>query len=262
MRVRAPAVAGLFYPDNPAELNALLGTFTPVRDPPATPPRALIVPHAGLIYSGALAYRALSLVAGQRYRYILMVGPSHRLAFTGLAVPEAELFRTPFGDFALATEQIAALVTAKRVRYLDAAHAAEHCLEVQLPLLRKLAIEGPLVPVVVGDASVEEVAGLIATALADEQALVLVSSDLSHYHSQREAQQLDSRTSDLILARKPVLRPQDACGSYGINGLLSAIRESGARIECVGRCTSGDVCGDMERVVGYGAYAVYAGAAA
>ncbi|MBY4675249.1 AmmeMemoRadiSam system protein B [Marinobacterium arenosum] len=258
MKTRPAAVAGMFYPADRADLEALLEQLClPLPPELKSVPRALIVPHAGLIYSGPVAAQAYQTVAGHHYKYILLLGPNHRVPLHGMAVPSAQQFETPLGTVPLAVDEQERLRQQGLVESADEPHRLEHCLEVQLPFLQFLDIQGPILPVVVGQAAKEQVAALIHDALADDQVLTLISSDLSHYHDYEACQQIDRLTSNKILSQQASLIPEEACGSNAINGLLAACEGKGYRLEQLARCNSGDTAGDKAQVVGYGAYAVY-----
>ncbi|MGB0467792.1 MAG: AmmeMemoRadiSam system protein B [Pontibacterium sp.] len=258
MNIREPAVSGLFYPDQPDVLASNVDKLLKCRQPPASEIRALVVPHAGYIYSGGIAGAAFGcLPKGADYNYILLLGPSHRVAFSGMAVPRASYFRTPLGDVPVATEQVEQWVAKDLVEYSDLVHQYEHCLEVQLPFLQRMGIQSPVVPVVVGEASVEEVARLIQPVLNDARVLILISTDLSHYHPYDEARRIDGNTDKRIMAGACDIRGEEACGCRALNGLQRALRGSGFKIHRLQYANSGDSAGDRSQVVGYGAYAVY-----
>lgn len=264
--IRKTAVAGTFYPAEPAHLRALVdeylagydteGMSTEAGDAAASSPKALIAPHAGYVYSGAIAgnaYRQLQGRAGAIKRVVLL-GPSHRVAFRGMALPTASAYRTPLGDLPIDRAAVAALKGLGEVGFLDQAHKDEHSLEVHLPFLQQTLGDFSLLPIVVGDASKEVVARVLDQLWGGEETLVVVSSDLSHYESYEVAQQLDRATADKILALDTDLNGQQACGCRPINGLLHLLKERGLGIEEVDVRNSGDTAGDRARVVGYGAF--------
>jgi AmmeMemoRadiSam system protein B len=228
-----------------------------VGDSSAATPKALIAPHAGYIYSGAIAAAAYARVApqGRRIRRVVLVGPSHRVYFHGMCVPEAERFRTPLGDVRLGAETRQLLGT--DVVASDKPHAMEHCLEVQLPFLQVLLGDFELIPIVAGVASAKSVAAAIDSVWGDDETLIIASSDLSHYHDYATAQSIDAVTSSAILSYDTALAGEQACGAVAINGLLHAARHRGLTIREIARCNSGDTAGDRSRVVGYGAFALY-----
>ena len=259
METRQPAVAGLFYADDPTQLSHDVDRLLHKHTRPILPGvRALVVPHAGYAYSGDVAAAAYScLTRGAEYKYILLIGPSHRVPFKGMAVPESGAFMTPLGDIPLARAQIDALVADDLVRYNSAAHFSEHSLEVQLPFLQRAEIRAPILPVVIGDASPEQVARVLLPALENSQVLTLISTDMSHFHSYYEARLIDGHTHKRILAGAEDIRPDEACGCMGLNGLQHALAQSSYRMHLLQHGNSGDTAGDQDRVVGYAAYAVY-----
>jgi MEMO1 family protein len=259
--VRPAAVAGLFYPDDERELrdavSAYLGRHNV--ETAAAPPKALIVPHAGYIYSGGIAAAAYATVASLRHaiRRIVLIGPSHRVYLRGMAVPATGSFATPLGKIEIDRALKSALLQRGDVVEADAPHAQEHCLEVQLPFLQMLFDEFTLLPLVLGSIAPEHVAAALAEVWGDAATLVLVSSDLSHYHTYQQARQIDAVTSASILRREATLVGEQACGSVGINGLLYLAAQRGLAVSEIARCNSGDTAGDRSRVVGYGAFAVH-----
>lgn len=259
-RVRAPAVAGLFYSADPEALHQDVQNYLAAAKTAETVPKALIVPHAGYIYSGAVAataYKTLLPLKDKIHRVILL-GPSHRVAFSGLAVPDADTFNTPLGKIELDLAAIERLLQFPQVVASNAAHLEEHSLEVQLPFLQEVLSDYKLVPIVVGDANRHEVAEVINTFWDEEDTLFVISSDLSHYHEYYEAKRMDRATSDAIVHFKPEqIAYDDACGRNGINGLLTVAQEKHLQAEILDLRNSGDTAGDKSRVVGYGAYAFH-----
>ena len=259
-RIRPPAVAGLFYPGDAAELRDAVSEYLAQAPTVAGPvPKALIVPHAGYIYSGAIAAAAYSQVGHlrQRIRRIVLIGPSHRVYLRGMAVPAAEVFQTPLGMVPIDRELKARVLTHEQVAESDAPHASEHSLEVQLPFLQMLFDGFTLLPISLGSAAPPAVAAVLAEVWGGEETLVLASSDLSHYLPYEEACAVDSETIGAIVRAEPTLTGEQACGCIGINGLSLLARQRGARIEELARCNSGDTAGDRNRVVGYGAFALH-----
>lgn len=256
-RIRPPAVAGLFYPDEPAELRDAVADY--LAQAPAVadgPPKALIVPHAGYIYSGGIAAAAYSQLAHRRseIRRVVLIGPSHRVYLQGMAVPTADAFQTPLGVVPIDRELKARVLAHSQVVEAGEPHANEHCLEVQLPFLQMLLEEFTLLPVALGSASPAAVASMLAEVWGGDETLVLVSSDLSHYLPYDAARQLDSTTIDAILRYDTHLTGEQACGCIGINGLSHLARQRDLSIAEIARCNSGDTAGDRIRVVGYGAF--------
>ena len=264
LRIREPAVAGRFYPADPAELRATLQTCferaCPVR-PGAPCPRALIVPHAGYAYSGVAAATAFSTLREHRaliWRVVLL-GPSHQMAFKGLALSRAESYRTPLGDIPLDTGSSRRLLSLPGVHLLEAAHLHEHSLEVQLPFLQTVLGEFMLLPVVVGDADPAQVAALLEAFGGDEGTLFVISSDLSHDLDDAAAKILDRLTCDAIeQLDAAAIGDRQACGRIAVKGLLLHAERRHWKAETLALCNSGDGRpGDPGRVVGYGAWAFH-----
>jgi AmmeMemoRadiSam system protein B/AmmeMemoRadiSam system protein A len=266
---RPPAVAGMFYPGDAASLQDELATCLAVPPAPtfdATTKgllKAIIAPHAGYIYSGGTAGHAYALLAplAGRIRRVVLLGPCHRVSVRGLAAPTVKAFATPLGSIPLDRAALDALADLPQVVASDAAHAQEHSLEVQLPFLQTVLGEFELVPLAVGDASAGEVAEVLDRLWGGPETLIVISSDLSHFHSYREAQSIDNATVAHILALDQLTSFDQACGALPINGLLAVARRRGLRIERVAQCNSGDTAGDKGRVVGYASFALYEPAA-
>jgi len=187
----------------------------------------------------------------------VLVGPSHRVYLRGMAVPAAGSFATPLGNVAIDQTLKASLLQSGAVVESDTPHAQEHCLEVQLPFLQLLFDDFTLLPVVLGAVAPEQVAAALAQVWGDAATLVLVSSDLSHYHSYTQARQIDAATIAAILRRETTLAGEQACGAVGINGLLHLASQRQLPVAEIARCNSGDTAGDRARVVGYGAFAIH-----
>ncbi len=257
-RIRPPAVAGSFYPADPGELQDMVQRFLhDVRTVETPPPKALIVPHAGYIYSGPVAASAYARLRRQHahIRRVVLLGPSHRVAFRGLAVSGADYFATPLGTVALDREAITDILPLPQVHELDQAHALEHSLEVHLPFLQTLLDDFSLVPIVVGEASAEEVAEVIEALWDGPETLIVVSSDLSHYHDYATAQRLDRRTTRAIESlRYEDLDYESACGRNPVSGLLLVARRHGLHVHTLDLRNSGDTAGPRDQVVGYGAW--------
>jgi hypothetical protein len=259
MTTRAAAVAGYFYDANAGRLqhhvNQLLDAESAIS---GAFPEALIVPHAGYIYSGstaAYAFRCLLNDPDQVNR-VLLIGPAHRAYISGMAIPSVDYFATPLGEVALdriGLEQISRL---PGVQISDEAHREEHCLEVQLPFLQTVLDEFMLVPVVVGGADAEAVAAVIDMLAADPHTLVVISSDLSHFLSYRDARRIDASTCEHILQKSTTLKGDEACGARAINGLMAARKSQALDVSLLHACNSGDTAGNPDRVVGYAAFAL------
>jgi AmmeMemoRadiSam system protein B len=251
MMVRPPAVAGTFYPAQAAVLDAQL-TELLAQAPPATGPcpKALIVPHAGYIYSGPIAASAFARITpyGDRIERVVLVGPAHRVFVHGLATTGADRLRTPLGEIEVEAIEMPAN---------PAAHAREHSLEVELPFLQKVCPRARVIAMCGSRARPDEVAAVLASLWGGPETLIVISSDLSHYLPYGEGRALDERTAQQIVALDPTVAGEHACGSIGINGLLWLARSKGMRAELVDLRSSGDTAGSRDEVVGYGAFAFY-----
>jgi AmmeMemoRadiSam system protein B len=263
--VRPAAVAGMFYPGMPSALAAsvracLIEAATRPRAEGARP-KALIVPHAGYIYSAAIAAPAYARLAASHatIRRVVLLGPAHRVAVRGLALPSARAFATPLGEVEIDRKAAALALTLPQVSENDAAHAQEHSLEVQLPFLQGVLDDFRIVPFAVGMASTDEVADVLERLWGGPETLILVSSDLSHYHGYAEARAIDRDSANGILALSPVLDHEQACGATPINALLLCARRRNLVPELLDLRNSGDTAGDRSRVVGYASFAFVEG---
>lgn len=256
---RPPAVAGSFYPADAAVLGASVDAAlaAAVAASPQSAPKALIVPHAGYVYSAAVAasaYRCLMALRGRIGRVVLL-GPSHHVGFRGVATCSHADWMTPLGPVPVDRAACAAIAGLPGVCESDAAHAQEHSLEVQLPFLQRTLGDFRLLPLVVGDTEAATVARVLDALWDDAETLVVVSTDLSHYHPYREAQQLDAATSRAIeQLRFESIGSGQACGYRPLGGLLCLARERGLTVTAIDLRNSGDTAGSRDRVVGYGAY--------
>jgi MEMO1 family protein len=259
---RPAAVAGLFYPAEPATLRSQIAGFLTASSPDNSgrTPKLLIVPHAGTVYSGAVAAYAYSLLPPwrDRIRRVVLIGPAHRVAVSGLAAPGVEAFETPLGRIPLDRAALADLDELGPVARDDSAHAAEHSLEVQLPFLQLVLDEFALVPLVAGDARPAAVAQALECLWGGDETLIVISSDLSHYLPQERAQATDRATAQQILALDARIDFSQACGAVPVNGALMAARSHGLVARLLALRDSADVTGDVRRVVGYGAFALEA----
>lgn len=268
-KVRTPAVAGSFYSASPAKLEQEINEYlkqahtqehrtAELRALSERRPLALIAPHAGHIYSGPIAAYAYSLLPPfkKQIKRVVLLGPVHRVAEEGIALPTANYFETPLGKIEIdqpACEQLSAF---HNVKFNDAAHAQEHSLEVHLPFLQRVLDEFKLIPIAVGDIASQALAEVILT-LWDESTLILVSSDLSHYHDYFTAKELDDNTCHHICEGEALTSFQQACGAIPINGLLVAAQQKHLHATLLDARSSGDTAGDKSRVVGYAAFAFF-----
>ena len=259
--IREPAVAGTFYPSDPTTLSALVATYLEGESDVDGVPKAIIAPHAGFVYSGSIAGRVYKQLepARQSISRVVLLGPSHRVAFRGMAAPTATSFRTPLGDIDIDSAAIQKIVDLPTVGFLDQAHAEEHSLEVHLPFLQQVLDNFSLVPIVVGDVSKEEVAAVLEKLWGGPETLIVISSDLSHYETYDRACDLDAKTCGKITALNATLGGGEACGCRPVNGLLHYLKSHDLKIETVDLRNSGDTAGSKDRVVGYGAWRVVEG---
>jgi MEMO1 family protein len=259
MNDRHPAVAGTFYPANPTLLHQMLGEYLDDVGMGHKVPKAMIVPHAGYVYSGPIAASAYARLRQAKHQItrVVIIGPSHRVAFRGLAVSGAETFSTPLGNILVDEEAVQLVAQLPFVQYMDQAHALEHSLEVQLPFLQETLGAFKIVPIVAGDASPEQVAQVIETLWGGDETLIVISSDLSHYHDYPTAKKLDQLTSGRIEnLQYELLTPELACGKVAVSGLLKVARDQSLSVKAIDLRNSGDTAGDKSRVVGYGAYVI------
>lgn len=260
-KIRPAAVAGMFYPADPRELkrdvSAYLSAVEPDHALQAKDIKAIIAPHAGYIYSGPVAasvYHYLAEIKSQ-IDNVVLIGPSHRVPLLGLATSSADYFNTPLGNIPINRQMTNELNALPFVTELDRAHMMEHSLEVHLPFLQMTLGEFQLIPVVAGDASPQQVDQLITLALQHEKTLLVISSDLSHYHDYSTAQKLDNATCHAIETLSiEQLDSQHACGFVPVRGLLKYARENGLTASTLDCRNSGDTAGPRDQVVGYGAY--------
>jgi MEMO1 family protein len=269
--VRAPAVAGSFYPGRPAELSAAVEGYLAAaeraesgepRPLPKAIPKAIIVPHAGYVYSApvaAAAYARLRPLAGTVTRVVLL-GPAHTVYLDAVAAPHADAFDGPLGALTVDRPALWQLAGLPQVVQDDTPHAREHALEVQLPFLQAVLGEVAILPLVVGDVAATAVAQVIERLWGGPETLIVLSTDLSHYHPYAVARRRDAATAAAIEALDGTrIGPEDACGCRALAGLLAAARARGLSIERLDLRTSGDTAGPKDQVVGYGAWALYEG---
>jgi len=255
---RQPAVAGAFYPADPTQLHRSVQAYLSAVIPRYhTLPKAIIAPHAGYIYSGPVAatvYKTLTAGRGVIRRVILM-GPAHRVGFRGIALSRAGIYVSPLGNIPVDQSAYALLKDLPFVGFLDEAHAQEHSLEVHLPFLQEVLGEFSLVPLVAGEATPEQVSLVLERLWEDGASLLVISSDLSHYHDYATAKAMDQATSEAIEKLQPeAIGDDSACGRVPVRGLLTLARAKGWVAQTVDLRNSGDTAGGKDRVVGYGAY--------
>jgi MEMO1 family protein len=260
--IRSPAVAGTFYPGSAHALSQQVEQLLAAAEHPddLPSPKALIVPHAGYIYSGAVAANAYARLARarERLRRVVLLGPAHRVALRGLALPGCEAFATPLGTVPIDQAGVNALSGLPQVNVSHLAHVAEHSLEVHLPFLQRTLENFSVLPLVVGDATAEEVAQVLDTLWGGEETLIVVSSDLSHYLPYQTAREVDEATARAILNLNADIHQRQACGAIAVNALMLAATRRHLSPELIDLRNSGDTAGERTRVVGYGSFAFHA----
>ena len=258
MKTRPAAVAGMFYPADTAALERAVARLLASAPPGNEVPKAIIAPHAGYQYSGPTAAYAYRLLEGRRdvIRRVVLLGPAHRVYLQGMAVPSVDAFATPLGDVLIDTDGVRQALELPGVQASDEAHAHEHSLEVHLPFLQSVLDDFALVPIVVGVCPAQQVEAVLEALWGGDETLIVVSSDLSHFHEYAEAREIDEHTTARIEACESTLHGEDACGAYAINGLMLAAKVHGLQVRTLDVRNSGDTAGDRHRVVGYGAYAL------
>ncbi len=259
--IRPTAVAGSFYPKDVSQLNNMLDEYLSIDTNEIEPPKAIIAPHAGYIYSGKTAAHVYSNVAKLKNKItrVVLLGPTHRVYVQGMALASNTHFATPLGNIPIDTTTLSNLENKyDYVQFLDAAHEQEHSLEVHLPFLQKVLNDFTLIPLLVGDASPEQVANVLNDLWGDDETLIVVSSDLSHFLDYESACKKDSNTTKLIENLEyNKISSEQACGCMPMRGLLKLAQDKNMSLQTIELCNSGDTAGTKDRVVGYGAYALH-----
>ena len=259
--IRQSAVAGTFYPDGPRKLAETVHDFiadVSAVDVPA--PKAIVVPHAGYVYSGPIAARAYARLAqaSKTITRVILLGPAHRVPVDGLALSEADAFLTPLGQVPIDKAAENTIRKFPQVKDREACHALEHSLEVQIPFLQEMLGDFALVPLVVGQASAQDVAEVLNALWGGPETLIVISTDLSHYLEYDAAKAIDLQTCHAIEALNPdAIQDGQACGRFPLKGLLTVAKQRGMRIETLDLRNSGDTAGPRDQVVGYGAWALW-----
>ena len=260
-QVRPPAVAGAFYHGHKQtlanDINEMLQTARLRHSEAQVLPKAIIVPHAGYIYSGPVAAVAYAQLAAAHdiIKRVVLLGPVHRVPVRGLALPGVSAFATPLGEIQIDQKAVAAIEQMSQVVESAAAHAQEHSLEVQLPFLQSVLDDFKLLPLAVGDATPGEVAEVLEVLWGGPETLIIISSDLSHFLPYQTAQSIDAETVQTILTMSHQVSHQQACGGTPVNGLMLAAKHHQLQPQLLDLCNSGDTAGDKDRVVGYTAIA-------
>ena len=259
MKIRKPAVAGMFYPADADELRQDVESMLGQADADLPVPKAIIAPHAGYIYSGEIAASAYACLskAKDKIKHVVLLGPAHRYPFMGLAVPGADFFTTPLGEIAIDFEAINKILELDQVKTIPQAHAEEHSLEVQLPFLQVVLGDFKLLPLVVGNSNADEVAEVLLKLWNGPETLIVISSDLSHFYDYETARKLDQNAAQAIVELDfDNLSHDAACGCTPVQGLLKAAKQKGLKAKLVDLRNSGDTAGTKDSVVGYGAFHV------
>src|SRR3954447_24054558 len=259
--IRNAAVAGTFYPGEAksliSEVDDLLGGVEPA--PRLRFTKAVVAAHAGYIYSGPIAAHAYDELAPARgtVKRVVLLGPVHRVPVRGLAIPTDTAFATPLGQVPIDTAALALVRDLPQVVASDRAHVQEHALEVQLPFLQRQLGEFALVPFAVGDASVAQVAEVIERLWGGPETLIVISTDLSHYHAYAQAREIDGTTLARIASFATDIDHEEACGATPLNGFLDLARRRSLTVKLLSACNSGDTAGGKGQVVGYSPFALY-----
>ena len=259
--VRPAAIAGMFYPNDAAALthnvDALLAAAPPAADDAA--PKAIIAPHAGFIYSGPIAASIYALIvpARARIKRVVLLGPTHRVAIHGMALPGVDAFVTPLGKISIDASNVKKLMALPSVGANSEAHRLEHSLEVQLPFLQTVLDEFTLTPLAVGRATAQQVAEVINLLWGGDETLIVICSDMSHYLPYADAQSTDRATAQAILELRTDINHQQACGATPVTGLTLLAQQRRLKPALIDLRNSGDTVGDKARVVGYGSFAFY-----
>jgi len=259
--IRRAAVADMFYPGASDELcsfiNHALESASPDLPEDLATPKAIIVPHAGYIYSGLTAAFAYASIKHAAIKRVVLLGPAHRVHFYGIALPDCDIFETPLGQIRLAAEAMQVVLQQPDVELNRSAHAQEHSLEVQLPFLQAVLDDFELLPLCIGAVEPDAVAQLIEALWGSEETLFVISSDLSHFLTYDEARRVDLQSIEIILGRQTYLSHDQACGGTAINALLKVAQRRGLKAQLLDYRNSGDTAGDRNRVVGYASIAFF-----
>jgi len=257
LNIRKPSIAGSFYPEDPIELRRLVKSMIDKVNVASKNPKAIVVPHAGYIYSGPVAASAYALLANAKtsIQNVVLLGPSHHLSFKGLSVSNVDHYASPLGKIPVDKNAVNRIKALGFVEELEQAHVVEHSLEVHLPFLQEILDKFTLVPIVAGDATPLEVCQVLELLWGGDETLIVISSDLSHYHPYNMACHIDRETSDAIEElRWETIGYNSACGRVPLNGLLMAALRHNLKATTVDLRNSGDTAGSRDRVVGYGSY--------
>jgi len=251
MNTRTMVYNGSFYPADPDEILRFLKAFDDIKTAQSDhAPRALIVPHAGYIYSGFTAHLAFELLPA--HKRVIVIGPSHRVAFRGMSIGIFDTYATPFGDLAYDRAYAERLRERFGFPFEPALHR-EHSTEVQMPFIRHYVPDAHVVEMVYGDCEPQKLAPVIKALLEDPENVVVISTDLSHYYSEEVANDLDAICLHAIKEEKEKLLHEgcEACGKIGVEAMIIAAKEAGLQSELLDYRTSSWASGDTTQVVGY-----------
>lgn len=259
MHVRKPAVAGTFYPDDKIRLLDQLSHFLKPTREKIQQPKALIVPHAGYMYSGAIAGKAYSLLKpfAKKFRNIILLGPAHRYPLEGIATSDHSYFATPLGHIPIDDDYRNKVKRFPAVNCINQAHALEHSLEVQLPFLQSCLEDFVILPLLIGWTEPSVLKEVLRAFPDEESVLWIVSTDLSHFHTYEQAQNIDERTIQRVLSMESDIEPEEACGAHALDGFLQFCQFKNWQPELLASCNSGDISGDKSRVVGYASFSLH-----
>jgi len=259
MKYREPAVAGSFYSKSKEALQLELTDLMPIAPNSGLDVKALIVPHAGYFYSGAVAAHAFSYIRELEIKpkKVILLGPNHRVGLSGCAIPSYEDFITPLGKVPVDRKLCNKLVEKGLVIENDNVHTWEHSLEVQLPFLQHCLGDFDILPILVGQSEAENIVTILTFLLEQDDFLIIVSSDLSHFHPQATAVQIDENTIDKIINMDYNLEPNQACGCHALNGFLSLAQAKEWNIKLVNKANSGKLNNIKNEVVGYASFVLF-----
>lgn len=259
-KIKYPAAAGTFYPNNALELKKQIEFFAQYCQNDYTyASRAVIVPHAGLIYSGRLAYEGISLL-DRNLKNLFIFAPAHRVGFEGLSLSGFELWQTPLGEIEVNQQINNELKEKFNAQFFDKAFEYEHSIEVQLPLIQSVFKNVKIIPLLAGSADYQVISQIIKYYYDDKENGFIISSDLSHFLTDEKAKKIDAVTADMIeTGNIDNFQYEQACGALGIAGLVDFANKKNYSLIRIGMHNSGLTTGDKTRVVGYGSWFLYEG---
>ena len=259
-KIKYPAAAGTFYPNNALELKKQIEFFAQYCQNDYTyASRAVIVPHAGLIYSGRLAYEGISLL-DRNLKNLFIFAPAHRVGFEGLSLSGFELWQTPLGEIEVNQQINNELKEKFNAQFFDKAFEYEHSIEVQLPLIQSVFKNVKIIPLLAGSADYQLISQIIKYYYDDKENGFIISSDLSHFLTDEKAKKIDAVTADMIeTGNIDNFQYEQACGALGIAGLVDFANKKNYSLIRIGMHNSGLTTGDKTRVVGYGSWFLYEG---